>query len=114
MRSFVYLRSPEGAKTVPIRGIRADDIGRLVLVRGIVTRVSDVRPLITVQAYSCDMCGCEVFQEVNSKQFMPLAECPSDECRSNDAKGKLYPQTRASKFLRFQEVKIQEMTASIR
>lgn len=92
-----------------VREIRSEDIGRLVKVRGIVTRVSEVKPLLMVNAYSCDLCGSEVFQEISSKQFLPLTECPSMECRRNNTKGRLFMQTRASRFVRFQQLKIQEL-----
>jgi len=35
-------------------------IGSLVSVRGMVVRISDVKPLITVACYSCDSCGYEI------------------------------------------------------
>lgn len=41
-------------------------------------------------------------------QFLPANECPSEDCRVNKAGGRLYLQTRGSKFVKFQEVKIQE------
>lgn len=92
-----------------VRDVKGSHVGSLITVRGIVTRVSDVKCMIVVNTMSCDQCGGEVFQEVNSRQFSPLIECPSEECKRNGVKGKLYPQSRASKFLSFQEVKIQEM-----
>jgi DNA replication licensing factor MCM7 len=39
--------------------------------------------------------------------------CPSEDCKANDSKGQLFPATRASKFLPFQEVKIQEMADQV-
>lgn len=39
---------------------------------------------------------------------MPLRECPSDDCRINKSGGVLDMQTRGSKFVKFQEIKIQE------
>lgn len=39
---------------------------------------------------------------------MPLRQCPSDDCRINKAGGVLDMQTRGSKFVKFQEIKIQE------
>lgn len=43
-------------------------------------------------------------QEVTARQFMPIHECPSVRCRSNNARGQLQLQTRGSKFVKFQEV----------
>jgi DNA replication licensing factor MCM7 len=98
-------------KALAVRHINGSQLGHLVVLRGIVTRVTDVKPFLQVNTYSCDSCGHEIFQEIKSRQFTPLIECPSEECRSNNIRGKLYMQTRASKFLAFQEVKIQELVS---
>ncbi|KIW82908.1 hypothetical protein Z517_02151 [Fonsecaea pedrosoi CBS 271.37] len=109
--------TPTGAdvtkKTLAVRQVRGEHLGHLITVRGITTRVSDVKPSIRIQAYTCDRCGSEIFQPVYSKQFTPLQMCPSEECKQNDSKGQLFPSTRASKFLPFQEVKIQEMADQV-
>ncbi len=88
-------------------------MGKLITVRGIVTRVSEVKPFLLVDAYACDVCGAEVFQEVTSRQYMPLTQCNSRRCMTNNTRGPLYPQVRASKFVPFQEVKIQEMADQV-
>jgi DNA replication licensing factor MCM7 len=112
-------RTPSGSssqgnqKALAVRNVRGEHLGRLITVRGITTRVSDVKPAVQVNAYTCDRCGCEIFQPVTSKQFTPMTDCPSDDCKTNDAKGQLFMSTRASKFLPFQEVKIQEMADQV-
>lgn len=100
-------------KALAVRNVRGEHLGHLITVRGITTRVSDVKPAVLVNAYTCDRCGCEIFQPVTAKQFTPMAECPSEECKANNSKGQLYLSTRASKFLPFQEVKIQEMADQV-
>ena len=72
-----------------------------------------MKPSIKVNAYTCDICGDEVFQPVSSKSFQPLTECPSQKCKDNHTKGSLFLATRASKFVPFQEVKIQEMADQV-
>ncbi|KAF8472813.1 MCM2/3/5 family-domain-containing protein [Kalaharituber pfeilii] len=101
------------SKPLAVRQVRGEHLGHLITVRGIATRVSDVKPAVQVNAYSCDRCGCEIFQEVKSKQFTPLTECPSEDCKKNDARGQLFMSTRASKFLPFQDIKIQEMADQV-
>ncbi|GLT56844.1 hypothetical protein SLA2020_298590 [Shorea laevis] len=44
---------------------------------------------------------------------MPLFECPTDHCKANKTKGNLILQLRASKFLKFQEAKIQELAEHV-
>ncbi|XP_055374090.1 DNA replication licensing factor Mcm7 [Condylostylus longicornis] len=95
-------------KPLSIRQIKAEHIGKLVTVRGIVTRCTEVKPMMIVATYTCDRCGAETYQPVNSMTFMPITDCISDDCRVNKAGGRLYLQTRGSKFLKFQELKIQE------
>ncbi|CAI7673348.1 unnamed protein product [Penicillium manginii] len=100
-------------KALAVRNVRGEHLGSLITVRGITTRVSDVKPAVEINAYTCDRCGCEVFQPVNTKQFLPLSECLSNECKTNNSKGQLFLSTRASKFVPFQEVKIQEMADQV-
>lgn len=88
--------------------MKGKDIGRFVTIRGIVSKVNDVKPLAVIIALSCDKCGYEVFQEISSQTFNPISECPSELCKKNQTKGRLYMQTRASKLIRFQEIRLQE------
>jgi DNA replication licensing factor MCM7 len=102
------------AHSNPLRSVRSKHLGKLVSVRGIVTRVSDVKSEIKVCTYLCDRCNFEVYQEVGSNRvFMPLVRCPSDVCRANKMNGHLHQQTRGCKFIKFQEVKLQEMTDEV-
>lgn len=105
--------SEKSGKALAVRNVRGEHLGSLITVRGITTRVSDVKPAVQINAYTCDRCGSEVFQPVTTKQFMPLSECLSPECVKNNSKGQLFLSTRASKFVPFQEVKIQEMADQV-
>jgi DNA replication licensing factor MCM7 len=95
-------------KTAPIREVKAEHVGKLVTVRGIVTRCTEVKPMMSVATYTCDQCGAETYQPISGLSFMPVLMCPSEDCRVNKAGGRLYLQTRGSKFIKFQEIKIQE------
>ena len=96
-----------------IRSLRADQIGKLVTVHGTVIRASEVRPLLSVATYSCDMCSAETFQPVSGPTFTPIVSCGSDFCKSNKTGGRLQLQTRGSKFVKFQELKVQEMSGDV-
>ncbi|OCF40398.1 minichromosome maintenance protein 7 (cell division control protein 47) [Kwoniella heveanensis CBS 569] len=114
MRRYnLYFRPLRNTDVLAVRAVRGSHLGHLITVRGIVTRVSEVKPLLLVNAYTCDMCGNEIFQEVAQKAFTPLSVCPSRECTQNQTKGQLHMQTRASRFRPFQEVKIQEMADQV-
>jgi DNA replication licensing factor MCM7 len=101
------------AKAMAVRHVRGENLGHLITVRAIATRVSDVKPIVQVSAYTCDRCGCEIFQPVSDRQYGPLTSCPSSDCKTNQANGQLNPSTRASKFLPFQEVKVQELAEQV-
>ncbi|TMS17551.1 DNA replication licensing factor mcm7-B [Larimichthys crocea] len=109
MRRFeLYFKPPTTNKPKVVRDVRADSIGNLVVVRGIVTRATEVKPMMAVATYTCDQCGAETYQPIQSPSFMPLIMCPSQECVTNKSGGRLYLQTRGSKFVKFQELRIQE------
>lgn len=106
---LVIVNGESDKKTITkLREVRAQQIGQLVTIRGIVTRASDVKPCIMVAVSACDICGWEVYAVVNAKEFNPIVECPSDKCRKNNIKGQLQIQVKSSKFVSFQEIKIQE------
>ena len=71
---------------VQMRDVKAQNIGQLVTVRGIVTRASDVKPCMQVAVFSCDCCGFEVYQLINAKEFNPIVQCPSEKCKTNKEK----------------------------
>lgn len=77
-------------------------------VTGIVTRSTEVKPMLQVATYTCDQCGSETYQPITGLSFMPIVMCPSEDCSVNKSGGRLYLQTRGSKFVKFQELKIQE------
>ena len=99
---------PSAQKPLSIRQITADRIGTLVTIRGTVTRATEVKPAMTVATYTCDQCGSETYQPITGIQFTPIDMCPSKDCQTNKSNGRLYLQTRGSKFVKFQDVKIQE------
>ncbi|RIB25704.1 MCM2/3/5 family-domain-containing protein [Gigaspora rosea] len=112
-RYTLYFKPLSSDKPYSIRGVNGSCVGHLVTIQGIITRVSDVKPFLMVAGFSCEMCGEEVFEEVTRKTYMPRIECPSESCKTNNVKGKLYMQTRSCKFVPFQEVKMQELTEQV-
>lgn len=114
LRRFeIYFKHLSSQKLLPVRDVHASSIGKLVSVRGIVTRCTEVKPVVQVATYTCDRCGCESYQTITSASFMPLQLCPSKECQTNKSGGRLYLQTRGSKFLKCQEIKIQEHSEQV-
>ena len=48
-----------------VRDIKAEHIGKLVNVKGIVTRSTEVKPMMQCATYTCDQCGAETYQPVS-------------------------------------------------
>ena len=82
--------------------------------QGIVTQATDVKPLLTVATYLDDASGFEVYQEVAGKTFQPLEAAPAAVARASGGTSTLQLQTRGSKFVRFQEMKLQERALEVR
>ena len=98
---------------VKMREIKSNSVGSLICVKGIVTRCSDVKPCIQVAEYACEACGYEIYQVINQKVFTPLVECPGERCVRNNVKGQLIMQVKSSKFISYQEIKIQEPSEQV-
>ena len=112
--NIIIIRGP-GSKsnTTPLRELQANQIGSLVKVKGIVIRSTDVKPFIRVACYICDVCGSETYQNIYSRIFTPLSDCQSSQCKNNRSHGKITMINRTSKFVSFQELKIQEPTNEV-
>jgi len=114
MRRYeVYFKSQSSDKIVPIRDVKACQIGKLTIIKGIITRATEVKPMMQVATYTCDQCGAETFQPIASTSFMPQISCPGEDCRVNKSGGRLTLQSRGSKFTKFQELKVQEHSDAV-
>jgi len=114
MRRFeLYFKPANTQKSLSVRQVKANHIGKLISVKGVVTRTTEVKPMISVATYTCDICGSETYQPITAPTFMPLVMCPSQDCVTNKSGGRLSLQTRGSKFIKFQEIKIQEQTDQV-
>lgn len=65
--SEVYIRASSKGRPFTIREVKASYIGQLVRISGIVTRCSDVKPLMQVAVYTCEECGFEIYQVIRDK-----------------------------------------------
>lgn len=62
--SEIYFKARSAEKASSVRDIKADHLGKLVVMKGIVTRCTEVKPLIHVATYTCDECGSDSYQTV--------------------------------------------------
>jgi DNA replication licensing factor MCM7 len=112
-RYELYFKTPSASKSVSVRQVKARSIGKLVNVKGVVIRATEVKPMLQVATYTCDRCGAETYQPIASSSFMPIEMCQSQDCQVNKSGGRLCLQTRGSKFIKFQEIKIQEHSEQV-
>ena len=49
---------------IPLREVRSHHIGKLVSIKAVIVRVTEVKPLLIVVTYTCENCGHEIYQEV--------------------------------------------------
>uniref|UniRef100_A0A158R579 DNA replication licensing factor MCM7 n=1 Tax=Syphacia muris TaxID=451379 RepID=A0A158R579_9BILA len=114
LRRFeVAFKERASEKCLSVRELKAFHVGRLVTVSGIVIRATEVKPSASVITYTCDTCGCETYQPVKGPSFIPALNCPSKDCIETKAHGRLIPQIRGSKFLKFQEIRLQEVSDQV-
>ena len=104
---------PTKSRVTPMREVRADSIGCMVRVRGLVTRITQVKPLLHVAAYSCSQCSEETFKVIDTPTFLPRTTCESQQCKAAPRPGTLTLQTRGSKFMKFQVIKLQELANEV-
>lgn len=90
-----------------IRNLTANRLGHLVTFKGIVTKASNICPLMQVATYTCSYCCEEVFQKVKGQTYKPLTVCPSETCVTQKSET-LILQTKYSKFCNYQEIIVQE------
>jgi replicative DNA helicase Mcm len=86
-----------------LRRIGAEQIGRLVMVNGIIVRATNVQPFITKAAFRCSQCGETILLDQTDQFLKTPRECPS----CNSRRGfELVP--KESVFIDSQRVTIQE------
>lgn len=114
MRRYELTFKPRSVvKPISVRHVKAKFIGKLLTVAGVVTRCTEVKPVLLVATYVCESCSAETFQPIGGLNYMPLERCQAEECKANRVAGRLIPQTRGSKFTKFQEVRIQEHSRDV-
>ena len=74
-----------------------------------VTRATDVKPRVSVCTYACDVCGADIYQEVTGASFTPVFECISQRCVDNKRTGRITQQNRGTRFVKYQELRMQEL-----
>ncbi|KAL0241676.1 hypothetical protein GEMRC1_006911 [Eukaryota sp. GEM-RC1] len=96
-----------------LRSVRSSHIGSLITFKGIVVRMSDIRPLLSVATYRCQQCKEMTTQTINGQSFIPEDKCASESCRRAVSRGKLELLPALSNFIKIQEIRVQENSSEV-
>ncbi|XP_041106487.1 DNA helicase MCM8 [Polyodon spathula] len=91
----------------PLKNLRANFYGKYVALRGTVVRVSNIKPLCTKMAFSCNMCGEIQSLPLADGKFTTPTKCLQPECR-----GRSFLPNRSSPLtvtVDWQSIKVQEL-----
>jgi len=100
-----YIRFKNLPNSIKRRELRQKDVGHLVQLEAIVTRVSPVAPKILIGAFRCSRCGEVTYLPQLDGMHIEPYECGSDAC---GRKGCLKLQYDQSEFIDAQKLRIQE------
>lgn len=92
-------------ETSPLRSLGSDQIGKLVMVEGIVVRATPVRPLVLQAAFKCKRCGTVTHVQQTGAFLRAPFECSDPSCKR---KGPFDFIQEQSTFVDSQEIRIQE------
>ncbi len=100
---------PEHFKT---RELRADHIGRLISIEGMVRTATEVRPKIVSAAFECQRCGFTFYKEQTGTKFEDQnLKCQNQAC---DRGGPFKLILSKSKFVDAQKIRVQESPEELR
>jgi len=92
-------------ETVPLRTLGSEQIGRLVMLEGIVVRSTPVTPMVIQAAFRCKRCGTVTPIQQTSPLLREPLTCSNPEC---GRKGPFDLVQEESTFVDSQEIRIQE------
>jgi replicative DNA helicase Mcm len=102
---FIRFTNLAESETVPLRKIRSDHVNKLIMLNGIITRATVVKPLLLEGFFQCRHCNEIMIKTQEEGRFSPPHHCENPGC------GKAGPfklLTEESKFVDWQKITIQE------
>ncbi len=73
------------SRNIRIRNVRAEHIGKMLVVDGLVKRASEVRPEISEAIFQCVECGSNITIIQAEKNIRPPTECENPACKNRRA-----------------------------
>ncbi len=90
---------------INLRKIRSEHINKLIMVSGILTRASEVKPKLVEAVYVCQRCGETMIVAQQDAKIIQPSECYNPNCRR---KGPFKLIIEESRFIDWQKIRIQE------
>ncbi|MEE8401709.1 MAG: minichromosome maintenance protein MCM [Candidatus Hydrothermarchaeaceae archaeon] len=97
------------SQKVMVRDLRSEDVGRFLVVEGIVRKSTDVRPKLITGAFECQRCGSIMYVEQGGNKLKDPFMC--DSCEKRGPFKLLVPE---STFIDSQKILIQETLEELR
>ncbi|MEE6474375.1 hypothetical protein FKM82_010360 [Ascaphus truei] len=104
---YIHARIYNYDPLTALKNVRANFYGKYVALRGTVVRVSNVKPLCTKMAFSCNTCGDVQSLPLPDGKYTVPTKCPVPECR-----GRSFTANRSSPLtvtVDWQSIKVQEL-----
>jgi len=117
-RAVSEIRNGTGLKvrnlpqTLTPKQIRAEHVGKLIQVEGIVTRATEIRPEISVAAYRCKWCGHVQMIPQDGYELVPPVWCENPNCTRRS--GPFSLEEGLSEWSDWQGIRIQERPERLR
>ncbi|MDJ1433019.1 minichromosome maintenance protein MCM [Halostagnicola sp. A-GB9-2] len=108
-QAHVRIRNLPDTESPEIRDIRAQNMNKLVQVRGIVRKATDVRPKIEEAAFECQLCGTLNRIPQSTGDFQE-----PHECQGCERQGPFQVNFDQSEFIDAQKLRIQESPEGLR
>ncbi|MFX0202713.1 MAG: LAGLIDADG family homing endonuclease, partial [Candidatus Hodarchaeota archaeon] len=101
-----HLRFRKVPEKVYLRNIRAEHIGRIIEIEGILTRVTEIKPLLIEAVFRCTYCKGDLMVIPQKEgRYRPPEQCLNPEC---GRKGGIVFLPEESTFIDWQRISIQE------
>ncbi len=104
-RVYVRLSSFPEEYRVPLRKLRAEHIGKLIVVNGILVRATEVKPRLVEAIFKCRRCGEQMSILQEERVLITPVECANPNCRR---KGPFDLIVEDSTFIDWQKIRMQE------
>jgi len=100
-----HVRFRNVPEKVMLRDIRAEHLGKLITSEGILTRATEIKPLLIEAIFRCNHCGTLMQKTLKEGRYQPPEQCENLEC---GRKGGILFLADESMFIDWQRVTIQE------